>query len=230
MEDKMKNKIEHKEFKIDWQIKSFNEATQEGIIEGFAAFYNNIDSYGDKILYGAFKKTISENAFFQLFYNHLTWDTLPIGKTIMVEETKQGLRFQAKLSATTMGKDVYILIKDGVLNSTSIGYITIKENITDEGIRELKEIKLLEISVVFRPANDKAVITGVKSEDIEGFEKRFNEIESQIAELKSLLADEEPDVTTPAEPEADEELTDEEIDIIRTEIEEMQIRLEELAS
>ena len=63
-------------------------------------------------------------------------------------EDDEGLKFKARITDTPFGRDCLAYIRDGVVNTMSIGYETIKQEIEgdlwDGGIRRLKEIKLFD--------------------------------------------------------------------------------------
>ena len=56
------------------------------------------------------------------------------------------------------------LVKDGVINEMSIAYEVLQyEDDSSKGVRYLKELKLFEYGPVDFPANENAVIEGVKT-------------------------------------------------------------------
>lgn len=152
--------LEKKSF--PFEIKATDE---NGTFEGYASVFGNVDSYGDVIEQGAFTKTIQENKNrIKVLWNHDTYS--PIGVPLMMSEDNHGLHVKAKISMTTLGKDVHQLIKDGVVTEMSIGYNTIKDEWDQIAkVRRLKELKLWEFSPVTFAANDQAGITGVKNVD-----------------------------------------------------------------
>ena len=153
----MKYEFKRMKFKMD----SFNEG--EGIFSGYGAVFENIDSGGDIIEPGAFTKTLAEgwDRVKILALHNDCW--LPIGRPIELKEDENGLYISAKISDTTMGKDVKVLLKDNVLNELSIGYDPIVFDYDENGIRHLREVKLWEVSVVTWAMNPEAVITSYKS-------------------------------------------------------------------
>ena len=92
---------------------------------------------------------------------------LPIGIPTELREDAKGLFMSAKISDTTLGRDVKTLIHDGVLCELSIGYDPVVFDYDENGIRHLREVKLWEISVVTWAMNEQAVITDHKSDDAE---------------------------------------------------------------
>lgn len=179
------HKLEHKTVKF--KVKSFNEA--QGIVEGYASTFDNEDLVGDVIMRGAFKKTIKENKNVKMYYNHEMFYRPPIGKWNELQENEKGLLAAGKISQTSQGKDIFTLLKDGVLDKMSIGYEVIKENIDrDKGIRYIKELRLYEISIVDYPANPEAVVTSVKGrEEQEKQKKDLDETKQQVTELKQQI-------------------------------------------
>jgi HK97 family phage prohead protease len=151
----------------DFEVKNFSfeiKATKDNEFEGYAAVFNNKDSYDDVIEPGAFAKTIQESKRVKVLWQHDPWQ--PIGKPIAMSEDSKGLHVKAKVSNTQLGKDVVQLLKDGVIDELSIGYNTIKADWDSiNGVRRIKEVKLWEFSPVTFAANEQANIIGVKNMD-----------------------------------------------------------------
>lgn len=153
-------KTEHKT--IRFKADDFDE--EQGIFSGYGAVFGNVDSGGDIIEPGAFTKTIAEGweRVKILALHNDSW--LPIGKPIELREDSNGLYIKAKVSDTSMGRDIKVLLKDGVLNELSIGYDPVSFDYDkDTGIRHLREIKLWEVSVVTWAMNPEATISDYKS-------------------------------------------------------------------
>lgn len=153
--------MEHEFKKMRFKMDAYNE--EEGIFSGYGAVFENIDSGGDIIEPGAFTKTLAEGweRVKVLALHNDFW--LPIGRPVELREEPNGLFISGKISDTTMGRDVKVLLKDGVLNELSIGYDPIIFDYDENGIRHLREIKLWEVSVVTWAMNPEAVITSYKS-------------------------------------------------------------------
>lgn len=135
---------------------------------GYASTFGNVDLGGDTVRRGAFTKTIKDRFAMptkpktKLLWQHTSDE--PIGRPITLREDDRGLFAEFKLSRTTRGTDAYELLKDGVLDSLSIGYIAEDQDFDEKtGIRSLNEIDLLEISVVSFPMDEQALITAVKA-------------------------------------------------------------------
>ena len=149
---------------IDFELEDID--TESGVFSGYGAVFSNIDSGGDIIEPGAFTKTIAEGVGRVKILSGHNESLLPIGVPLELREDAKGLFLKAKISDTTLGKDVKILIQDGVLCELSIGYDPVTFEYDTEGTRHLKEVKLWEISVVTRAMNEEAVITDYKGGDM----------------------------------------------------------------
>lgn len=206
------------------------KANQDGTFEGYAAVFGNVDSYGDIIQPGAFTKTIQERrGKIRVLWNHDSFAP-PVGKLLDISEDGYGLKIKAQLSSTPRGQEIAQLMRDGVIDSMSIGYTTIRhdyEQRDDLGreVRNLRELKLYEFSPVNFPANEAASITDVKRQhEAEALTLQLTHwfqselkagrtlsaasmarIKTALDELTALLESAEPDAekrTTPAAPAA----------------------------
>ncbi|WP_313152076.1 HK97 family phage prohead protease [Lacrimispora sp.] len=153
--------MRHEYKQMQFKMGEYNE--EEGIFSGYGAVFENIDSGGDIIEPGAFTKTLAEGweRVKILALHNDCW--LPIGRPLELREDTNGLFLSARVSDTSMGKDIKVLLKDGVLNELSIGYDPIVFDYDSDGIRHLREVKLWEVSIVTWAMNPEATITGYKS-------------------------------------------------------------------
>jgi HK97 family phage prohead protease len=147
--------VERKRFSL--KIKSVDDT---GTFTGLGAAYNNVDLGGDRILPGAFTRTLAAGKQFPLLWQHDPSN--PIG-TAKVTDTPQGLQVEGTLllQDPTVLK-AYTFMKAGVIKGMSIGFETLQSSM-DGDVRQLKELRLWEISVVTFPMNESATISGVKS-------------------------------------------------------------------
>lgn len=145
----------HKDFGLE--IKGIDET---GYIEGLAAGYGNVDHGNDKILSGAFAKSIAGRAGVPMLLYHDM--RRPIGKWSEFTETSDGLITKGKIAVKTRdGGEAYELANAGALGGLSIGYDPIVKRMAGK-VRELVELALHEVSLVTIGMNPKALITGVK--------------------------------------------------------------------
>lgn len=145
----------------------FDEMDDEkGVIKGYASMFNNVDSDDDVITRGAYSKTLQENSDRIAFlYQHNMQQ--PIGKPLSMKEDDKGLFVEAKISDSSLGKDVKTMVSEGILKEFSVGFIPIKEEVVGN-YNHIKEIKLFEFSLVTLAANPMAQVTeykGTKSVD-----------------------------------------------------------------
>jgi uncharacterized protein len=138
------------------KIKAVDDA---GKFTGIGAIYGLVDLGGDRILPGAFKKTLDSSKKYPLLWQHNPSD--PIG-TVQVSDSDQGLLVNGELllSDPTAAK-AHLFLKAGVIKGLSIGYDTEKSAYVD-GVRELRELKLWELSIVTFPMNPGAEVLGIK--------------------------------------------------------------------
>ncbi len=131
------------------------------VFSGYASKFNGVDSYGDTIVPGAYKDTLENRERpIQLRWNHYG----PIiGKWTTLREDEKGLYVEGELTpGHSVAEDAYSLLKHGAVDGLSIGY-RVKDSEKDGDVRMLKQIDLVEISVVESPADLGARIGDVKS-------------------------------------------------------------------
>ena len=170
--------------------KSFNleiKAVQEdGFFSGYGAVFGNVDWYNDVILHGAFQKSLQrweeKGKMPPVLWNHN--DGEPIGVYTNIYEDEKGLFVEGRLLIDDVprAKSTHALLKAGAIDGLSIGYKTKKANQQTNGIRELIELDLGEISIVTMPANEESLITSVKSKLEEGELPTLPEFEKFLRE------------------------------------------------
>lgn len=146
---------------------------------GYAAVFGNVDSHGDIIEKGAFATCLSDiksgvKNWPAMLMQHGGWgigsdDMTPIGIWTDLTEDDTGLKVTGKLADTPRGQESYQLLKmtpRPAISGLSIGYFA-KEytygSQQDAYDRLLKQVDLMEISLVTFPSNDKSRINSVKS-------------------------------------------------------------------
>jgi HK97 family phage prohead protease len=158
------------------------EPNKPGIFSGYASTFNGVDAYGDTIVPGAYKKTIKKRARpVRMRWNHFG----PIiGIWPSMEEDDKGLFVTGELTPDhSVAQNVYASMKHGAVDGLSIGYRAVKIEDHGNGTRTLKEIELIEISIVEEPADLGAKITEVKN-----LIEMINSID-ELKEFESLLRD-----------------------------------------
>ena len=185
------------------------ENVGDNYVEGYASTFGAVDSYNDIVEKGAFTRTLKARKGGIRFLKYHD-PNQPIGKVVEIREDEKGLWVKAVFSSTRAGQEARTEVLEGVLDSFSIGFMPVKaktDKLADGRIvNRIQEVKLYEFSLVTFPANEEAVVTGVKAE---GEGPALNEanqalLESYRSYLLSKQADDEP------EAEDEEEETDEE--------------------
>lgn len=134
-----------------------------GMFTGYASVFNYKDSDSDIIVQGAFTESLISRPNVKMLWQHDQRE--PIGRYPVIREDAKGLYVEGEICLETeRGEGAYALLKQGTLDSLSIGFMTkLAEYNTDSRTRTIKEVDLFEISVVTFSANDRAMINGVKS-------------------------------------------------------------------
>lgn len=126
---------------------------------GYASVFGGVDSYGDTVIKGAYAKTLVDRERpILLRWNH---HGPVIGKFLELKEDDTGLYVDFELTkGHSTAEDTAALLRHGAIDGLSIGYYIEESKMRDDGVLELQEISLREISVVEEPADPKALIEG----------------------------------------------------------------------
>lgn len=124
--------------------------------------------YDEIFVKGAFAKTIGERGDkVKLLSQHDRNSQLPLGRATSLVEESGGLAAEFYVSKTERGDEVLELVRDGALDSFSIGFIPISKDVrVDNGAKTVTrtEVSLREVSVVTFPAYESATIEGARCE------------------------------------------------------------------
>lgn len=168
---------------------------EDMVVEGYASVFDSVTDLG------YYKEVIDRNAFdnadmsdIVMKYNHED-SVLPLartrGGTLQFEIDEHGLKIRARLVDTSVNKDIYTLIKEGILSKMSFAF-SVKEEQYDfdtDTRRILAFDKIFDVSVVDVPAYETTEIYARSKEEYEKekqayLEKKQLELEKQ----KMLLA------------------------------------------
>lgn len=200
-----------KSVRMPFAIKAVDDSAHT--FQGLASAYS-LDLGGDVIEPGAFKRTLkdwrsSKGKVIPILDSHDRSSVRSVvGKLTEAEEVKDGLDITGSMIDGPDGEEVFRRLKGGFVDGLSIGYVPIVQKMPDPeqqraGIwRILKEVKLLEVSVVIWPMNEDARIDldSVKTLLTPGRELTAEELEElkQVQDqLTALLAGK---TDTPAAP------------------------------
>jgi HK97 family phage prohead protease len=123
---------------------------------GYAAVFNSPSEplpFIETIAPGAFKRSLNSGKEIRAYVNHNS--DMPLATTknnsLQLVEDERGLRVNMTLPDTTAGRDLSVLLREGVVHSMSFGFTVPKSGDSwsaDGSARTLREIRLHEVSVV----------------------------------------------------------------------------------
>lgn len=153
--------------KNQYRLDSF-VCCDQGCFEGYASIFGCKDSQNDVVCKGAFQKSL-KNWSDQGQFPKMLWQHDPtqvIGRWIDIHEDERGLYVKGQLLLDlSVARDAYILLQEKLLDSLSIGY-HIKSahagHFHGHVVQFLKEVDVMEISLVTFPSNAFAKIHQVK--------------------------------------------------------------------
>ena len=139
----------------------------KGVFTGYGSIFGNEDQGNDIVAKGAFTKSLNERpaSKVKMLFQHKTDE--PIGVFTEIYEDQKGLFVKGQLAmGTQKGRETYELLKMGALDGMSIGFKADPQkqgyNENKRGVRTLKEVDLMEISLVTFPMNEEAMVQSVK--------------------------------------------------------------------
>ena len=156
------------------------------IVEGYAAVFDSVTDLG------FMKEVIDRNAFegadmsdIVMKYNHED-SVLPMARTrggsLQFNVDDHGLKIRAKLPDTSVNRDIFTLIKEGVLSKMSFAF-TVKTEEYDyetDTRRILAFDKIFDVSVVDVPAYESTEIYARNKEE----EQKYKEQKEAYVKLK----------------------------------------------
>jgi HK97 family phage prohead protease len=163
-------------FTSKFEVKEIKEDDAYFYFAGYASVFNNVDYGDDRMLNGAFMASIARNkGTTKLLWAH-DLSSVPLGVVSVVEDNV-GLFVQAKLPRADERNEKQIMpqLRVGSITDMSVGYIANKWTIVN-GVRELQEVELLEVSLVNIGMNPAAKVTDVKSIDLSIIDDEGNPI------------------------------------------------------
>jgi HK97 family phage prohead protease len=193
--------MEYKTFEFQ-EFKAMAADEKLAQFSGYAATFGNVDLSGDRIIPGAFAKSIVQRkGDIDVFWGHpdpIFGSGEPIGSTSFIAEDHKGLLLTVDLvTSTSRSHDAHEWIKFKMKRDSkpglSIGFQT-KDWEMDRDVRVLKEIDLHEASMVNFPANPRARIEEVKSAQLNALEEilrraGFFDSGNTVRNLEQILRD-----------------------------------------
>lgn len=138
-------------------------APEGNTLVGYAAVFDSPSEplpWTEFVKRGAFRKTIKDGADVRLLIDH---EGVPLARsksgTLSLEEDDFGLRIEAQLDETNPdAAKIMSALRRGDISQMSFAFETVKDSWSpDKRTRELREVKLFDVSVVTYPAYEQTV-------------------------------------------------------------------------
>ena len=139
----------------------------ERVLVGVVAPYDEIsyltpDPAGERIMRGAFKKSIAQRADkVALMDNHAATRRMGISRSF--EDGPEGLVGTFAIYEGSRGDALLEDLRHGYLGGMSVGLQPLQVTRGSDGVREVREAKLIEVSVVGHPAYEGAGLLAVRA-------------------------------------------------------------------
>jgi HK97 family phage prohead protease len=169
---------------------------KQGIITGYFSAFGNVDSDGDIMMPGAFKRSIEDwgpngKGRIKHLMNHDP--SQPLGKILELKEDGYGLYYRSQIGKHRLGQDFIKMVESDLIKEHSIGFRTLREQKSDVA-NEIHEVMLFEgSSLTAWGANEATPIINMKSitsveelkETIRNFEKfiRHSDVTDETIDL-----------------------------------------------
>lgn len=156
--------------KSELQIRAFpvraDDSDQARTVRGLAVPYGVeielFDGYFEQVAPSALAPRAQDATSLKLVWRH----DEPIGLVTEVSETDAGIEIAARFSDTAAARDAYQLVRDGVIDRLSIGFVPLASDVREEedGTHTtITSLDLREVSLVPWPAYDTARVTEVRN-------------------------------------------------------------------
>lgn len=174
----------------------------EGIVNPIGARSRDLGGFKEIINQGVFTKAIQkatdEDRDIFLYYNHDSNNVMASlrSNTLELVEQEDGLLMRATLPKTTLNKDVFELMKSGVIREMSFGFSGAKsewsyDNEEKLKIRTITDLDLWEVSVVGMGAYKN---TKANTRSLEDVLEEAKELQEQSEDTQTNEIEEEPPV------------------------------------
>jgi len=155
------------------QIKAVGDtATEDGVFEAIVSVFGNVDTYGDKVMPGAFTDTLAEwqekDAPIPVLWSHMAHDPdMHVGWVEVAEERPEGLWVRGRLDLESpKAQQVHRLLKGKRVTQFSFAYDILEGAMVradGEEFYELRRLKLYEVGPCLIGVNQETELLAVKA-------------------------------------------------------------------
>ena len=186
---------------------------KEGIVSGYFSAFGMVDSDGDIMMPGAFKRSIQDwgpngKSRIKHLLNHDP--SKPLGKIQELDEDEYGLKYVSKIGTHSLGKDFIKMVESGLIAEHSIGFKILREQKSGDA-NQIHEVMLFEgSSLTAWGANENTPMIGMKNMGT------IADIQAQIKSFEKFIRD--------------SDVTDETIDLCLIKVKQLAQALEMMSS
>ena len=183
------------------------------IVSGYFSAFGMVDSDGDIMMPGAFKRSIQDwgpngKGRIKHLLNHDP--SKPLGKIMELEEDNYGLKYTSQIGTHSLGKDFVKMVESGLIAEHSIGFKILREQKSDDA-NQIHEVMLFEgSSLTAWGANENTPMIGMKNMGT------IENIQAQIKSFEKFIRD--------------SDVTDETIDLCLIKVKQLAQALEQMSS
>ena len=169
---------------FDLQVKDVD--AKSGVVAGYFSAFASVDSDGDILMPGAFKRSIQDwgvdgKQRIKHLLNHNP--SQPLGKLTVLKEDNFGLYYESKIGTHQLGKDFIKMVESGLIGEHSIGFKTLREQKGSDA-NEIHDVMLFEgSSLTAWGANENTPLIGMKGM------KNIEQIQDQIKSFEKFIRD-----------------------------------------
>jgi len=186
---------------------------KEGIVSGYFSAFGMVDSDGDIMMPGAFKRSIQDwgpNAKGRIKHLLNHDPSKPLGKIMELEEDGYGLKYTSQIGTHSLGKDFIKMVESGLIAEHSIGFKILREQKSGDA-NQIHEVMLFEgSSLTAWGANENTPMIGMKNMGT------IADIQAQIKSFEKFIRD--------------SDVTDETIDLCLIKVKQLAQALEQMSS
>lgn len=153
----------------DWADLEIRAEGEEGVVFGIAVPWDRPTRINaqltEEFASGAFDAQMKRGGPRSVFLarDHIPMGGTPLGRLRAMRNDAKGLYIEAPVSRTQIGEETLTLVRDGVLDSFSIGFVEGQNQHTSNGVVRRLTASLREVAIVLNPAYKDAVLAGVRS-------------------------------------------------------------------